>query len=157
MSSCLVLTGWQPSLTPAVLSPGWQLSQYFRALLDFSTYMCDGVQWAQIAMQEVSLKMRNGFFTVKVTEHWHRFPREVMESASLETFKSHLYVVLEITSGWPCLSMGAWSRWSPEVPSLETVLGFCKISKVISRIDWQADTQFLSTTLCFHMPSGVKT
>jgi len=30
---------------------------------------------------------------VKVTKHWHRLPREAVESPSLEIFKSHLDVV----------------------------------------------------------------
>ncbi|GAB0182555.1 hypothetical protein GRJ2_000720800 [Grus japonensis] len=39
------------------------------------------------------LNMRKNF-TVRVTEHWHRLPREVVESPSLKIFKTHLDVIL---------------------------------------------------------------
>ena len=35
-----------------------------------------------------------GHCTVSVTEHWHRSPREAVESPSLEIFKTHLDVIL---------------------------------------------------------------
>jgi len=38
--------------------------------------------------------IRKHFFTVTVTEHWHRLPRAVVESPSLAIFISHLDTVL---------------------------------------------------------------
>ncbi|GAB0175947.1 hypothetical protein GRJ2_000059900 [Grus japonensis] len=40
------------------------------------------------------LNMRKNFFTPRVTEHWKRLPREVVESPSPEIFKTHLDAIL---------------------------------------------------------------
>ena len=44
--------------------------------------------------RKFQLNMKGHFFTVGVTEHYNRLPREVMESPSLEIFKTHLYAIL---------------------------------------------------------------
>ncbi|GAB0175622.1 hypothetical protein GRJ2_000027400 [Grus japonensis] len=40
------------------------------------------------------LNRRKNFFTLRVTEHWNRLPREAVESPSLEIFKTYLDAIL---------------------------------------------------------------
>jgi len=44
--------------------------------------------------RKFQLNMRKNFFPLRVTEHWNRLPREVVESPSLEIHKTHLDKVL---------------------------------------------------------------
>lgn len=42
------------------------------------------------------INRRKKFFTVRITEHWNRLPREVAGSPCLETFKTCLDVPLSV-------------------------------------------------------------
>ena len=44
--------------------------------------------------RKVRLNIRKHFSTVRVTKHWHRLLRDVVDSPSLEIFKSHLDIDL---------------------------------------------------------------
>ena len=75
------------------ISKGWVSGGWGQALFS-SAQRQDKGQWAQTEAWEVRLNMRKNFLTLKVTEHWKRLPREVVDSRSLEIFKTRLDKVL---------------------------------------------------------------
>jgi len=48
----------------------------------------------KLKQRKFQLNMRKNFFPLRVTEPWPRLPREVVESPSLEIFKTRLDKVL---------------------------------------------------------------
>jgi len=48
----------------------------------------------KLKQRKLQLNMRKNFFTLRVTEPWHRLPREAVESPSLKIFQTHLDAVL---------------------------------------------------------------
>lgn len=52
-----------------------------------------------------------------VVEHWNRLPQEVMESLSLEIFKTHLDMVLGNLLSLTLLKKRGWARRSWEIPA----------------------------------------
>jgi len=55
-------------------------------------------------------KFQLNLFTLRVTEHWNRLPRGVVESPSLEIFKTHLEEVLCSLLWVTQLRQGVWTR-----------------------------------------------
>ena len=56
------------------------------------------------------LNTRQNFFMVKLTERWNMLPRGVVESPSLETFKTHLDAFLGNMTEVFLLWQGDWTR-----------------------------------------------
>ncbi|KFV78590.1 hypothetical protein N308_02099, partial [Struthio camelus australis] len=48
----------------------------------------------KVKHRKFRLNLRKNFFTVRVPEHWNRLPRGVVESPSLEIFKTRLDAIL---------------------------------------------------------------
>ena len=67
----------------------------------------------------------NIFFTVRVTEDWHKMSREVVESPSLEILKKYLDIIMGNQLWVTLLEQECWTRWAQRSLSTWTILWFC--------------------------------
>ena len=65
--------------------------------------------WAQTEIQEIPLKHKKNFFTVRVVKDWRRLPREAVESPSLQMISTQLDVVLHNRLWLTLLEQGGWT------------------------------------------------
>jgi len=70
------------------------------------------------------LNIRKHFSIVRMTEHWHRLPKEAVESPTLEIFKSHLDMLLGSRLQEPLLEQGGWTRLPEVIPKVSRLV-FC--------------------------------
>jgi len=79
----------------------------------FSRACCDRTRSNGLKLREgrFRLGIRKIFFTLRVVKPWHRFPREVVEAPSLETFQARLDRALStlIQLEMSLLTAGGWA------------------------------------------------
>ena len=99
------------------------------------------------------LNVRKHFFTVRVSKRWHRFPREVMESPSLEIFKSCLDTVLGNWLEVALVEQGAWTRSPPRSLPTSTVLGWKQCRKCRATCKGSSTTLPSAIPHCCFLPA----
>ena len=99
--------------------------------------------------------MRKNFFPLRVTEPWNRLPREVVESPSLEIFKTRLDTVL-CSLLWVTLLRQGGGLGDPQ-RSLPTpnVLGFCEEERWLQRTAKRGSELAFKDTLGKQQPNCV--
>lgn len=71
----------------------------------------------KLKYRRFSSNIKKHIFTVRATEHCHRFPREIWNLRPWRYSKVTRTQSLVIRCGVPLLGQRGWSRWPPEVPS----------------------------------------
>lgn len=102
MTKCLEHLSYEAERDGRAIQPGEQKAQ--RDLINLYKYWKRGSkesrvsfsslerqdrrQWTQVKIQESAFKHRKNFSTLIVFRHWHRLPRETVDSPFLEIFKA---------------------------------------------------------------------
>ena len=81
----------------------------------------------KLKQRKLQLNRRKNFFPLRMTEHWNRLPREVVESPSLEILKTRLDEVLCSCCRWPCFGRVVGLDDPQRSLPPATVLWFCNI------------------------------
>lgn len=93
----------------------------------------DRRQWTQVKIQESAFKHRKNFSTLIVFRHWHRLPRETVDSPSLEIFKTWLdmhFLFLDLHHLWQSITLGWGSAYQSRFQFLLDFSTFFSISTV---------------------------
>lgn len=77
----------------------------------------DNSNHLKLQQRKFCLDMRTEMFTVRVIQHWERFPNEVVEPQFLQIFKAWLHVVLRNLLYLITVWGRGWIGWHPEVSS----------------------------------------
>lgn len=100
-------------------------------MMETGCILCqDQRQRAQTKHKRFHMIIRTHLFTVRVTEHWHRLPRDVVMSLFL--------VILKITwtLSWatgprePLFQQRGWTRQLPKVPSILSPSVVCSVKEI---------------------------
>lgn len=79
-------------------------------------------------------KSRKHFFTVKVSQHWQKLPKEALETRSLKIFRSHPDIVLGIWLWVALTEHGVGPDGLQKSLSASVSLWFCHTEYAFSRV-----------------------
>lgn len=107
----------------SVQNPGKETRNSCHQLPEVGQTSLRGAQWKdndnhqKLQQRKFCLDMRTKMFTVRLIQHWKRFPSEVVEPQFLQIFKAQLHVALRNLLYLIIVWGRSWIGWHPEVSS----------------------------------------